>query len=35
MLEEIIGIEKVDLIQKAALHPALREHILSEGANVA
>ena len=34
-LEEIIGIQKVDLIQKGAIHPALREHILSEAVNVA
>jgi len=29
-LEEIIGVHKIDLIQKGALHPALREPILSE-----
>ena len=34
-LEEIIGVPKVDLIQKGAIHPALREHILSEAVNVA
>ena len=34
-LEEIIGVNKVDLIQKGAIHPALREHILSEAVNVA
>ncbi|MGD9056172.1 MAG: nucleotidyltransferase family protein [Desulfobacterales bacterium] len=34
-LEEIIGVQKVDLIQKGAIHPALREHILSEAVNVA
>jgi hypothetical protein len=34
-LEEIIGVQKVDLIQKGATHPALREHILSEAVNVA
>ena len=34
-LEEIIGVSKVDLIQKGAIHPALREKILSEAVNVA
>jgi len=34
-LEEIIGVSKVDLIQKGAIHPALREQILSEAVNVA
>jgi predicted nucleotidyltransferase len=34
-LEEIIGVPKIDLIQKGALHPALRERILSETVNVA
>ena len=34
-LEEIIGVPKVDLIQKGAVHPALRERILSEAVNVA
>lgn len=34
-LEEFIGVNKVDLIQKGAIHPALREHILSEAVNVA
>jgi predicted nucleotidyltransferase len=34
-LEEIIGVQKVDLIQRGAIHPALREHILSEAVNVA
>jgi hypothetical protein len=34
-LEEIIGVPKVDLIQRGAIHPALREHILSEAVNVA
>ncbi len=33
-LEEIIGVPKIDLIQKGALHPALREQILSEAVNV-
>ena len=34
-LEEIIGVPKIDLIQKGAIHPALRERILSEAINVA
>jgi predicted nucleotidyltransferase len=34
-LEKIIGAQKVDLIQRGAIHPALREHILSEAVNVA
>jgi len=34
-LEEIIGVPKVDLIQRNAIHPALREQILSEAVNVA
>ena len=34
-LEEIIGLPKVDLIQRGAIHPALREQILSEAVNVA
>jgi hypothetical protein len=34
-LEEIIGVQKADLIQKGAIHTALREHILSEAVNVA
>jgi len=33
-LEEIIGVPKIDLIQKGAIHPALRERILSEAVNV-
>ena len=33
-LEEIIGVPKVDLIQKGAIHPALRNQILSEAVNV-
>jgi predicted nucleotidyltransferase len=33
-LEEIIGVPKVDLIQMGAIHPALRERILSEAVNV-
>ena len=34
-LEEIIGVPQIDLIQKGAIHPALREKILSEAINVA
>ena len=34
-LEEIIGVPKVDLLQKDAIHPALREQILSEAVSVA
>jgi predicted nucleotidyltransferase len=34
-LEEIIGVRRIDLIQKGAIHPALRERILSEAVNVA
>ena len=34
-LEEIIGVPKVDLIQKSAIRPALRDQILSEAVNVA
>ena len=33
-LEEIIGVPKIDLIQRGAIHPALRERILSEAVNV-
>ena len=35
MLEEIIGVPKIDLLQKGAIHPALRDRILSEAVNVA
>ena len=34
-LEEIIGVPKVDLIQKGAIHPAFQEQILTEAVNVA
>ena len=34
-LEDIIGVSKVDLLQKGAIHPALKEKILSEAVNVA
>ena len=33
-LEEILGIPKVDLLQRGAVHPALREQIFSEAINV-
>lgn len=34
-LEDIIGVAKVDLLQKGAIHPALKERILSEAVDVA
>ena len=34
-LEEMLGVPKVDLIQRGAVHPMLREHILSETIHVA
>jgi hypothetical protein len=34
-LEEMLGVRKVDLVQRGALHPALREHILAEAIHVA
>ena len=34
-LEEILGVFKVDLIQRSAVHPMLRERILSELIHVA
>ena len=34
-LEEILGVLKVDLVQKGAVHPALRERIFAEAINVA
>ena len=34
-LEKMIGVPKIDLIQKGAIHPALRDRILSEAVNVA
>ena len=34
-LEEIIGVPKIDLIQKGAIRPSLRQQILSEAVNVA
>ena len=33
-LEDIIGVPKIDLIQRGAIHPALRDRILSEAINV-
>ncbi|MCB2185516.1 MAG: nucleotidyltransferase family protein [Deltaproteobacteria bacterium] len=34
-LEEILGVEKVDLVQPGALHPDLKENILAEARHVA
>ena len=34
-LEEILGVERVDLVQPGALHPALKERILAEAEHVA
>jgi predicted nucleotidyltransferase len=34
-IEEILGVPKVDLVQKGAIHPALRESILAEAIHVA
>jgi len=34
-LEEILGVHKVDLVQRGALHPALRDRILEEAIHVA
>jgi predicted nucleotidyltransferase len=34
-LEEILGVRKVDLVQRGALHPALRDRILAEAVHVA
>ena len=34
-LEDIIGVPKIDLIQRGAIHPALRDRILSETVNAA
>lgn len=33
-LEEILKVPKVDMVQKGALHPALRERILAEAVHV-
>jgi len=34
-LEEILGVEKVDLVEKGALHPALSQRVLAEAIHVA
>jgi predicted nucleotidyltransferase len=34
-IEEILGVSQVDLVQRGALHPALRERIYGETVNVA
>ncbi len=34
-LEEMLDVPKVDLVQKGAVHPALREHIFAEAIDVA
>lgn len=34
-LEEMLGVEKVDLVQAGALHPELKEAILAEAEHVA
>lgn len=34
-LEEILGVQHVDLIQRGSVHPALRERILTEAVRVA
>jgi uncharacterized protein len=34
-LEEVLGVAKVDLVQKTALHPALKANILAEAIHVA
>ncbi len=33
-LEEILGVEKVDLVQYGALHPGLKESVLKEAVDV-
>jgi hypothetical protein len=33
-LEEILGVPKVDLVQRGAVHPAFRDRILSEAIHV-
>ena len=35
LLEEILGVPKVDLVQRGAVHPALRDSILAEAIDVA
>ena len=34
-LEEIFEVSKVDLVERGALHPALRDHVLAEAVDVA
>jgi len=34
-IEEILGVSEVDLVQRGAVHPALRERIYGETVNVA
>jgi predicted nucleotidyltransferase len=34
LLEEILGVPKVDLVQRGAVHPALRDNILAEAIDV-
>lgn len=34
-LQEILGVEKVDLVQRGAIHPDLRDDILHEAKDVA
>jgi predicted nucleotidyltransferase len=34
-LEEALGVDKVDLVEREALHPALKESILAESVHVA
>ena len=34
-LEEILGVPRVDLVERGAVYPALRERILGEAVNVA
>ncbi|MBC8430371.1 MAG: nucleotidyltransferase family protein [Desulfobacterales bacterium] len=33
-LEEILGVSEIDMVQRGALHPALRDLILAEAVNV-
>lgn len=34
-LEEALGVDKVDLVEREALHPALKERIIAESVHVA
>ena len=34
-LEDLLGVSKVDLVQRGAVHPALRQRIFAEAVNVA